>query len=79
MGSLKKTCEATVSLIRQNLPHYAEGPIIKGFGRGSSELGFPTANFDENVIDALPEQLIGGIYWGYAQVSYIIPGFLINI
>ena len=25
--------------IAKFLPHYAEGPIIKGFGRGSSELG----------------------------------------
>ena len=31
--------------------------------------GFPTANFDENVIDDLPDQLIGGIYWGFAQVQ----------
>ena len=31
--------------------------------------GFPTANFPEDVIDGLPEQLIGGIYWGFAQVQ----------
>jgi len=55
--------------IRQQLPHYAEGTIVKGFGRGSTELGFPTANFPEDVIDGLPEQLIGGIYWGFAQVQ----------
>jgi len=69
MGAQEKTCETSVSVIRQKLPHYAEGPIVKGFGRGSSELGFPTANFDENVIDGLPDQLIGGIYWGFAQVQ----------
>merc|ERR1712233_289944 len=51
------------------LPHYAQGPIVKGFGRGSTELGFPTANFSEEVIEALPEALIGGIYWGLAQVD----------
>lgn len=33
------------------LPHYTEGPIVKGFGRGSTELGFPTANFSEEVRD----------------------------
>ncbi len=32
-------------------------------------LGFPTANFPEEVIDGLPNELIGGIYWGYAQVQ----------
>ena len=65
---------------------------MKGFGRGSTELGFPTANFSEEVmglslgwifsravldlhqyllqvIEALPEALIGGIYWGLAQVD----------
>ena len=58
---------------------------MKGFGRGSTELGFPTANFADEVnkfwneeriivfisqvIDALPEALIGGIYWGLAQVD----------
>merc|ERR1711974_570528 len=53
------------------LPHYAQGPIVKGFGRGSTELGFPTANFSEEVIEALPGALIGGIYWGLAQVMSI--------
>jgi len=51
------------------LPHLAEGTIIKGFGRGSSELGFPTANFTEDVIDNLPPDLVGGIYWGFANVD----------
>eukprot|EP00092_Neocalanus_flemingeri_P039875 GFUD01043430.1.p1 GENE.GFUD01043430.1~~GFUD01043430.1.p1 ORF type:complete len:137 (+),score=46.40 GFUD01043430.1:60-470(+) len=35
--------------IEARLPHYAKGPIVKGFGRGSTELGFPTANFSEEV------------------------------
>ena len=26
-----------------------QGPIVKGFGRGSTELGFPTANFSDEV------------------------------
>ncbi|XP_023340298.1 riboflavin kinase [Eurytemora carolleeae] len=51
------------------LPHFAEGNIVKGFGRGSRELGFPTANFSEEVIDNLPKELIGGIYWGFASVD----------
>ena len=31
--------EILVAGIRNKLPHYAEGPIVKGFGRGSTELG----------------------------------------
>ena len=47
------------------------GPVIKGFGRGSKELGIPTANLDA---DALSEQLTAahctaGIYYGYASVG----------
>jgi len=51
------------------LPYYTEGSIVKGFGRGSSELGFPTANFSEDVIERLPAELVGGIYWGFANVD----------
>jgi len=55
--------------IQSVLPHFASGPIVKGFGRGSRELGFPTANFSEEVIDQLPDQLVGGIYHGLAKVD----------
>jgi len=26
----------------RTLPHFASGPVVKGFGRGSKELGIPT-------------------------------------
>ena len=55
--------------ILAKLPHYAKGPIVKGFGRGSTELGFPTANFSDDVIEKLPEELVGGIYFGFAKVD----------
>jgi len=61
--------EEAPAAVAAALPHYAQGPIMKGFGRGSTELGFPTANFADEVIEALPEALIGGIYWGLAQVD----------
>jgi riboflavin kinase len=48
-------------------PIYLKGPVIKGFGRGSKELGIPTANLsDEHVQDAFKDT---GIYFGYAQVE----------
>jgi len=61
--------EEAPAAVAAALPHYAQGPIVKGFGRGSTELGFPTANFSDEVIEALPEAMIGGIYWGLAQVD----------
>jgi len=61
--------EEAPAAVAAALPHYAQGPIVKGFGRGSTELGFPTANFSDAVIEALPEAMIGGIYWGLAQVD----------
>eukprot|EP01147_Barroeca_monosierra_P009422 gene9422-1664_t len=45
------------------------GTVVKGFGRGSKELGIPTANFDEQVIESLPESMTQGIYYGWAQVD----------
>ena len=29
-------------------PYYAIGEVVKGFGRGSKQLGIPTANFSRN-------------------------------
>lgn len=28
----------------KNLPLYIQGEVVKGFGRGSTQLGFPTGN-----------------------------------
>jgi riboflavin kinase len=46
--------------------------VVRGFGRGSSDLGIPTANlsseegsFGENTFDSLPT----GIYWGFARIG----------
>jgi len=59
-------------------PIYLKGPVIKGFGRGSKDLGIPTGTFhailsannaanlsDQHVQDYLKET---GIYYGYAKV-----------
>lgn len=51
------------------LPLFRTGKVCRGFGRGSKELGIPTANFDYQVIDSLPDQLDCGIYYGFAKVS----------
>jgi len=51
------------------LPLFIRGSVVKGFGRGSKELGCPTANFSEAVVDKLPKDMPNGIYFGLAQVD----------
>ncbi|KAB7505449.1 Riboflavin kinase [Armadillidium nasatum] len=51
------------------LPLYVFGKVVKGFGRGSKELGIPTANLSEEVIDLLPKDVNPGIYYGLASVN----------
>lgn len=52
-----------------DLPFYAEGKVVKGFGRGSKHLGFPTANFDEDVVAKMPSTMNNGVYFGWANVD----------
>uniref|UniRef100_A0A0K8TSR2 Riboflavin kinase n=1 Tax=Tabanus bromius TaxID=304241 RepID=A0A0K8TSR2_TABBR len=54
----------------KHLPHFASGQIVRGFGRGSRELGIPTANFPLEVVKSLPVELETGIYYGWAQVDH---------
>jgi riboflavin kinase len=51
------------------LPYFTQGEIVKGFGRGSRELGFPTANFSTDVSDSAPTSLECGVYFGWAKVD----------
>lgn len=52
-----------------DLPYFAKGKIVPGFGRGSKDLGFPTANFPTDVTEKLPKSLGTGIYCGWASVD----------
>ncbi|XP_054272763.1 putative riboflavin kinase [Macrosteles quadrilineatus] len=56
-------------MVCESLPFYASGLIIKGFGRGSKELGIPTANYSDEVVESLPESIQTGVYYGWAQVD----------
>ncbi|CAG4965961.1 unnamed protein product [Parnassius apollo] len=51
------------------LPLFIEGEVVKGFGRGSKDLGCPTANFSLEVVKSLPKGLAPGVYYGWAQVD----------
>lgn len=43
--------------------------VVKGFGRGSKELGIPTANMNMEQIGSLVDELKTGIYMGWATVN----------
>lgn len=45
------------------------GEVIKGFGRGSKELGIPTANVAESAIPKLLEHAESGIYYGWSRIE----------
>lgn len=45
------------------------GAVVKGFGRGSRELGIPTANMDAKLLEEPLAKLEAGIYAGWAQVE----------
>uniref|UniRef100_A0A2K5C090 Riboflavin kinase n=1 Tax=Aotus nancymaae TaxID=37293 RepID=A0A2K5C090_AOTNA len=52
-----------------HLPYFCRGQVVHGFGRGSKQLGIPTANFPEQVVDNLPADLSTGINYGWASVG----------
>ncbi|XP_034836066.1 putative riboflavin kinase [Maniola hyperantus] len=51
------------------LPLFLKGEVVKGFGRGSKELGCPTANYSREVAQSLPQDLKPGVYYGWAKVN----------
>ncbi|KAH3714530.1 hypothetical protein Pelo_18960 [Pelomyxa schiedti] len=52
-----------------SLPVRMEGPVIVGFGRGSSLLGFPTANIPTEQYDQLLPDFKVGVYYGWATLN----------
>ena len=42
--------------------------VVKGFGRGAKELGFPTANMDRKCVGSL-DHVAPGVYFGWATVD----------
>ncbi|XP_064084869.1 riboflavin kinase-like isoform X2 [Macrobrachium nipponense] len=58
-----------MAAVARFLPHFAVGTVVKGFGRGSKDLGIPTANLPDHVVEDLPEGITTGIYYGWAKVD----------
>ncbi|XP_023658933.1 riboflavin kinase [Paramormyrops kingsleyae] len=53
----------------RSLPYFCRGEVVRGFGRGSKELGIPTANFPASVVEHLPADISTGIYYGWASLG----------
>lgn len=55
-------------------PVYLNGTVIHGYGRGSRDLGCPTANIDnQSVEQQLPKNFRFGIYYGWAKLVGVSP------
>ncbi|CAK7201109.1 riboflavin kinase [Sporothrix eucalyptigena] len=59
----------------QPFPVKMEGPVISGFGRGSKELGIPTANLPVDA-ETTPwiADCVSGVYFGWAVLEAARPG-----
>ncbi|CAA21430.1 Riboflavin kinase [Schizosaccharomyces pombe] len=55
--------------VQSPYPIRFEGKVVHGFGRGSKELGIPTANISEDAIQELLRYRDSGVYFGYAMVQ----------
>ena len=50
-------------------PLRVKGEVVKGFGRGSKELGIPTANLPIEALGEAVDSLESGVYVGWAAIS----------
>lgn len=50
-------------------PISVSGTVVKGFGRGSKELGIPTANMNEEALEEMFTEFTTGVYYGWSQVG----------
>ena len=54
----------------EKLPFLVTGKVVKGFGRGSKDLGCPTANISSEIVEQV--SLSTGIYYGFARLYDVI-------
>ena len=50
-------------------PLLLSGEVVKGFGRGSKELGIPTANLPVEALGNSLDEIPAGVYYGWASVG----------
>jgi hypothetical protein len=51
------------------LPLYFKGQVVRGFGRGSRTLGFPTANLDPKCFADKLTTSDEGVYFGWSRLN----------
>ena len=62
--------QAGPSTVEPPYPLLIEGEVVRGFGRGSKDLGCPTANLADEVIAPFTSRLATGVHFGYARVKF---------
>jgi len=60
-------------------PFILRGKVCKGFGRGSKELGIPTANLPESEVEKICQQVQTGVYYGWAMLHQKIYKMVMSI
>lgn len=76
-SSSRAAAEAAADVdVSSQLPIRFISKVIPGFGRGSKELGIPTANLSkaDTICTMSVESLPTGIYWGYARIGEAMAG-----
>ncbi|KHJ91151.1 riboflavin kinase / FAD synthetase [Oesophagostomum dentatum] len=53
----------------RHLPYFLSGRVVTGFGRGGKQLGCPTANIEDAVVQTLPPEFPCGVFYGLARVN----------
>ena len=48
---------------------FMEGKVVTGFGRGSRQLGVPTANIDPSGLTQQLQGMSNGVYFGWAKLD----------
>ncbi|GAX76805.1 hypothetical protein CEUSTIGMA_g4251.t1 [Chlamydomonas eustigma] len=52
-----------------DVPLRIKGKVVKGFGRGSKELGIPTANVDSDSLHTSLSEAVTGVYAGWVSIG----------
>ncbi|KAI8991602.1 hypothetical protein BDF20DRAFT_811995 [Mycotypha africana] len=55
--------------LEKPFPIAVSGTVVKGFGRGSRELGIPTANLSDDALEEMFNECDTGVYYGWSQVG----------
>ncbi|PIA13531.1 riboflavin kinase [Coemansia reversa NRRL 1564] len=59
-------------IVTSPYPIFIEGTVVKGFGRGGKQLGIPTANLPEPVVEKALSDIPIGVYYGWAKVEKVV-------